>query len=194
MATSERGPRTSPFTPAVSSPAVARCEPYRSHKARNRIVMPTVGRASSIPVVAPSGRLCRRHTQLQLLDPDVREARTERAGRRMATHLLQGRIPESAAENARAVAGPAARDAVSIDAVKATTADDDSEAAAGQTSRPRRRRRIRPATSSLPRRRTGARPPPSRAAPRTRTRRRRLPWPAGPRAPLSRCGLAQSNR
>ena len=48
--------------PAGFRQQVAQCEPYRSHKARNRIVMPTVGRASSIPVVAPSGRLCRRHT------------------------------------------------------------------------------------------------------------------------------------
>ena len=38
-------------------------------------------------------------------------------------------MPESASENVRAVAD---RDAVSIDAVNATTAEDDSEAAAGQ--------------------------------------------------------------
>ena len=61
--------------------------------------------------------------------------------------FASGEIPDSASENARAVAGRAARDAVSIDAVSPTTADDDPEAAAGQTLRPRRRRRIRPATS-----------------------------------------------
>ena len=74
----------------------------------------------------------------------------------MATCVLQGRMPESASENARAVAGRADRDAVSIDAVNATTAEDDSEAAAGQTSRPKPRRRIRPPPHADARKRLGA--------------------------------------
>ena len=44
-----------------------------------------------------------RAVQFQSLVTDVREARTERAGRRMATCVLQGRMPESASENTRTV-------------------------------------------------------------------------------------------
>ena len=57
-------------------------------------------------------------TRFHTLDLDAREARTERAGRRMVDEsFASGEIPDSASENARAVAGRAARDAVSIDAV-----------------------------------------------------------------------------
>ena len=68
----------------------------------------------------------------------------------MATCVLQGRMPESASENARAVAGRADRDAVSIDAVNG----DHGRRRLGGRRRPdiaaERRRRIRPATSSTP--------------------------------------------
>ena len=63
---------------------------------------------------------------------------------------FMGEARRARRRNARAVVGRTARDAVSIDAVNATTTDDDSEATAGHTLRPRRWRRMRPATSSMP--------------------------------------------
>ena len=97
----------------------------------------------------------------------------------MATLVLEGRIPESASPYAHAVAGRAARDAVSIDAVNATTADD-SVAAAGQTLLPRRWRRnpSRHRVDAAGGDRVLARHHLVQA-PRTRTRRRRLPRPGG---------------
>ena len=103
------GPGAPARRPSANRPTVARCEPYRSHKARNRIVMPNrrQGRRPS-RLSLPTGDLPAPHNSNHL-DLNVREARTERPGRRMATHLLQGRIPESASENASAVAGCASK-------------------------------------------------------------------------------------
>ena len=156
--------------------------------------MPTVGRASSIPVVAPRGRdLTVPHNPIYFLSRRL-EARTERAGRRMATLVLEGRIPESASPYARAVAGRAARDAVSIDAVNATTADD-SVAAAGQTLRPRRWRRnpSRHRVDAAAANGCSARHHLVQA-PRTRTRRRRLPRPAERTRPASAAGPGSGGR
>ena len=139
-------------------------------------VMPTVGRASSIPVVASSGRDLVAATRFHLSIPDVWEARTERTGRRMGDLCASWEKPGE-----RVGERPGGR----------------RPRRPGRGQHRRRERRPRPTTTPRPppaihcgqgagagcgppprrcrRRRTGARPPPSRAAPRTRTRRCRLP-------------------